>query len=244
MAGVASGKDRETMSKRVFLNERGGGYEVRVTDPKDSRTVGAVQEELRKAAEDQTKASTPAMQEHQQEIIYRYEQTNRGGRLRIETKSPDALRAIQNYLRSQMDHGKSSRGVAFSYIRNTSLVVVPVMVNEHGPFRFLLDTGASNSILSASVADGLHIRSGRSEILLTAGGNIPVTLRTIQAFQIGEARLKNAEIAVADFSLLQTLEIDGILGGDYLRKFKVSIDYEKQVVQIEPLAESSSMLIA
>ena len=49
---------------------------------------------------------------------------------------------------------------------------------------------------------------------------------------------------MADFSLLQTLEIDGILGGDYLRKFRVSIDYEKQVVQIEPLAESSSMLIA
>jgi predicted aspartyl protease len=132
----------------------------------------------------------------------------------------------------------------FSYVRNTSLVVVPVMVNDHGPFRFLLDTGASNSILAASVADGLRIRSGRQETLFTAGGNIPVTMRTIQLFQVGEARLKNAEIAVADFNLLQTLEIDGILGGDYLRKFKVSIDYEKQVVQIEPLAGSSSMLIA
>jgi hypothetical protein len=94
------------MSKRVFLNERGGGYEVRVTDPKDSRAVGAVQEELRRAAEDQTNASSPAMQEHQNEIIFRYEQTNRGGRLRIETKSPDALRAIQDYLRSQMIAGR------------------------------------------------------------------------------------------------------------------------------------------
>ena len=154
----------------------------------------------------------------------------------------DSFRAVQNFLREK-DRSKTSKGVSFSFIRDTSLVVVPVMVNDHGPYKFLLDTGASSSILSAAVADNLHMRAGRSEILATAGGDVAVTIRTIDVLEVGEARLKKTQIAVANFTLLQTLGIDGILGGDYLRRFKVSIDYEKQTVQIES-SPDSSMLIA
>jgi hypothetical protein len=33
---------------------------------------------------------------------------------------------------------------------------------------------------------------------------------------------------------MKTLKVDGILGGDYLRRFKVSIDYDNRLVDIEP----------
>ena len=47
-------------------------------------------------------------------------------------------------------------------------------------------------------------------------------------------QVPNEEIGVADFPLMQTLHVDGILGADYLHNFKVSIDYENEVFDIEP----------
>src|SRR5262249_23258846 len=135
--------------------------------------------------------------------------------------------------------------VAFDFIANTSLVVLPVTINMQGPFKFLLDTGASNSILSAAVADGLGIPVGRTDTLLTAAGNIQVSVRTLNLVQVGAMRLENVEVAVASFDLMKTLQVDGILGGDYLRRFKISIDYDHQIVDIEPWSpEVFSMFVA
>ncbi len=124
--------------------------------------------------------------------------------------------------------------VTFNFVPNTSLVVIPVTVNEHGPYKFLLDTGASHTLLSASVANRLKVPKGYSKTLFSAGGNVPVTMRTLETMQIGNVRMKHPEIAVGNFDLLNTLQVDGIFGADYLRKFKVSIDYDQKTVEIEP----------
>jgi hypothetical protein len=242
-ASNLTAREREPASRRVFLDKNGGGIEVRVNDPKDTGARDAVQKELQKSVEDQSTLSSPAMQEHQDNIDYRYERTDRGGRIRITTKNAQALRAIQDFLRTQMDEDKASKGVSFTFIRDTSLVVVPVMVNDQGPFRFLLDTGASNTILSKKVGDRLKLRGGKPHLLTTAGGQVEVTLRYIRTLQVGDARLKELEIAVSDFGLLQELQVDGILGADYLRRFIVHIDYEKQTVELEGV-KGSSLLVA
>jgi hypothetical protein len=243
--GSANAQKAETTSKRFFLDKNGGGIELRINDPKDTRARDQARQELRQAARDQTALPPAVVQQHQKEITYRYEQTDRGGRIRVTAKSRDALRAVQAFLHSQISGQPGPKAVTFSFIQNTSLVVVPVMVNNQGPYKFLLDTGASNSILSARVADSLQIPLGRADTLFSAGGNVTVTVRAIDALEVGEARLRQVEIAVANFSLLQTLQVDGILGGDYLRRFKVSIDYDSQIVQIEPCCpESMSMLVA
>ncbi|HLH30097.1 MAG TPA: retropepsin-like aspartic protease [Terriglobia bacterium] len=120
---------------------------------------------------------------------------------------------------------------SFSLVRD-SLVVVPVFLNGHGAYRFLLDTGATHSILSSEVADQLKIPAGRSQTLITAAGTVPVTIRTIEAVQIGGVRITDTQIAVADFDLLRTLRVDGIIGADYLKQFKISIDYAHQTLAI------------
>ena len=121
--------------------------------------------------------------------------------------------------------------IGFSFVRD-SLVVVPVILNGHGTYRFLLDTGATHSILSSRVADQLNIPAGRSESLITAAGSVPVTIRTMETVQIGNVRIIQMQIAVADFELLRVLHVDGIIGADYLRQFKVSIDYTQRVLSI------------
>lgn len=123
--------------------------------------------------------------------------------------------------------------IGFSFVRD-SLVVVPVILNGHGKYRFLLDTGATHSILSSHVADQLNVPAGRSASLITAAGSVPVTIRTMETVQIGNVRIIRMQIAVADFELLRTLHLDGIIGADYLRQFKISIDYAHRLLSIQP----------
>jgi len=131
---------------------------------------------------------------------------------------------------------KALRGgaVAFDYVPNSSLIVVPVMINSHGPYKFLLDTGATKTIISTKVADHLAIPKGGIEMLSSAGGNLPVTTRTLRSLEVGVTRLENIEIAAGNLPLMKTFKLDGILGGDYLRRFKVSIDYDNGIVDLHP----------
>jgi len=124
--------------------------------------------------------------------------------------------------------------VRFDFIDNTSLIVVPVNINGHGPYRFLLDTGANNTLLSTGIADTLKIARGRRGTLVTAGGSVDVTVRVLSKLKVGTAQLENIEIAVGDFDLMKTLKVDGVLGSDYLRRFNVAIDYDSKVVDIAP----------
>jgi predicted aspartyl protease len=232
-------------SKRFLLDKEGGTIEVRITRAEDKQGRDAIRRQLRDEARNGIPFATVAMQQHKKEIKYRYEKTDIGGRIRITAKTPDALLAVQDFLRGQMSNSPHSRAVAFDFIANTSLVVLPVTINNDGPYKFLLDTGASQTILSALVADSLGIPHGRNQMLLTAGGNIPVSVRTIDTLQVGVARLEKVDIVVANFPLMQTLSVDGVLGGDYLRQFKVSIDYDNHIVEIEPCCpEAMSMLVA
>jgi len=233
-------------SKRVLLDKRGGTIEVRVSNTEDKAGRDSVRRQLREEANNRVPFATATLQQHRKEIKYRYENTAYGGRIRIVARSPEALAAVQEFLRSQMSNVPKAKAVAFDFIANTSLVVLPVTINNDGPYRFLLDTGASNTILSAVVADSLGIPTGRNDmLLLTAGGNLPVSVRTLDTLQVGAARLEKVEIAVANFPLMKTLNVDGVLGGDYLRQFKVSIDYDNKLVEIEPCCpEMLSLLVA
>jgi hypothetical protein len=122
--------------------------------------------------------------------------------------------------------------IGFSLVRD-SLVVVPVFLNGQGPYRFLLDTGATNSVVSAAVAGQLKIPMGNSGALITAGGLVPVTVRVIDLVQIGPIHMGKMTIAASDAELLRTLHVDGVIGADCLKQFRISIDYTHQVLSIE-----------
>jgi len=123
--------------------------------------------------------------------------------------------------------------IGFSFVHD-SLVVVPVFLNGRGPYRFLLDTGATNTILSNRVADQLNIPIGRTQTLLTVGGTAMATKRIIDVIRIGNTEIMQLPIIATDLKLLRTLHVDGIIGGDCLKQFRISIDYAHQLITIEP----------
>ena len=123
--------------------------------------------------------------------------------------------------------------IGFSFVHE-SLVVVPVFLNGRGPYRFLLDTGATNTILSNRVADQLNIPIGKTQTLLTVGGTAVATKRIIDVIRIGNAQIMQLPIIATDFKLMRALHLDGIIGEDCLKQFRISIDYAHQLLTIEP----------
>jgi predicted aspartyl protease len=124
-----------------------------------------------------------------------------------------------------------STTLKFDFV-NRHLIVIPVVLNGSGPYKFLLDTGAGITVISKRLANNLNLPNGRSESVSSAGGYIAVEMRRLQTLHMGDIRITDPEVAVADFDLMKSMKVDGILGGDRLKFFRVSIDYSKQTVRI------------
>jgi predicted aspartyl protease len=227
--------------ERYLLDKEGGVIEKEATRPDDKETRDAVRRELQEQAQAGLPLATSAMQENRKQIQYRYENTRRGGRIHITAKNHEGVLAVQGFLRSMNKSGAGT--VLFDYAADTSLIVVPVIINNQGPYRFLLDTGATKTILSAAIADKLHISKGRIEMLLSAGGNLPISVRRVDALELGFTRLENVEIAVGNLAFMKSLKVDGLLGSDYLRRFKISIDYDNRSVEVQPSQDSDISLL-
>jgi hypothetical protein len=102
-----------------LLYENGGAIEVEALDSADAASRDQIREHLSyiakvftegdfakpKAVHDQTVPGTTAMARLKADISYTFENTERGGRVRISTKNAEALAAIHEFLRFQIqDH--------------------------------------------------------------------------------------------------------------------------------------------
>lgn len=116
------------------------------------------------------------------------------------------------------------------------LILVPVEVNDHGPFDFILDTGAGTSLLSTQLAEKLKVKVLGSKQGQSAGGAVSVSLAKADSFSIGDARLTDIDVGIVDLTHIGTTvgaRIDGDLGYNFLRHFRVSIDYEKSQLRFD-----------
>jgi predicted aspartyl protease len=116
------------------------------------------------------------------------------------------------------------------------LILVPVEVNEQGPFDFILDTGAGTSLLGIELADKLKVKVLGSKQGQSAGGAVSVSLAKVDSFAVGEARMGDIEVGIVDLKQIGAAvgaKIDGDLGYNFLKSFRVSIDYEKSQLRLD-----------
>ena len=108
-------------------------------------------------------------------------------------------------------------------------VVVPVHINGRGPFRFLLDTGSSHSVMSRSLAGGLALEFiAKTTVTTTTGRETRPVVRLDQT-AIGAVRLDGLLVSVADSAQLAAItpDIEGIIGQDFLFRFNYTLDYRR-----------------
>ena len=113
----AMGFPHDKTTHHFHLYSDGGAIEVTVNDSKDSQNVQAIRSHLTHIAtmfsngefsipmfvHDQVPPGVPVMKEKRTEISYTFEALPAGGTVRIKTTNPDALKAIHDFLRFQID---------------------------------------------------------------------------------------------------------------------------------------------
>jgi len=105
-------------------------------------------------------------------------------------------------------------------------LTVPVSIGDHGPFDFMIDTGAQATVLSLDVADRLGIHERQPAILVGMASRMPIEVASLRDLTLGN---RVFDIATAPLVAQSNIgSADGILGLDSLQDQRVLLDFEER----------------
>jgi hypothetical protein len=117
-------------------------------------------------------------------------------------------------------------------------LLAPVTVNGQGPFHFLLDTGANTSCVSQRLIDKLDLQPGpltRVHTVVGARMRPSVLLDTLKVGARDRRRVRTPTLPI------HGAEVDGVLGVDWLKGQRLSLDFRKNLIEItKSQADTSS----
>jgi hypothetical protein len=140
-------------------------------------------------------------------------------------------------------YGNQHDTVHFDLYRDYLIVVR----GSAGPLKglnFLLDTGASPTVLDRRVADKLHLDQSPASIAVV-GGSVNAAEATAPSLEVGPAHRDNFHVLVEDLSFFQKalpVRIDAVVGLDLLGQSAFEIDYGARQIFFGPVALLSNTL--
>jgi predicted aspartyl protease len=134
---------------------------------------------------------------------------------------------------------KRPEKIPFSIDSRIPLIAIDVFVNATGPYKFILDTGASMSIVSPMTARRARVRLDKAAKARSLGidGSQPIKIGCIDSFQLGAITLTELDVGIATLRPINQnaqVKVHGILGYNFLRYFTLSIDYADQLLLFRP----------
>lgn len=126
--------------------------------------------------------------------------------------------------------------IPFEYIGNE--IVILARVNQMPEGRFIVDTGASQTVLDSKLAQSIGPVAA-STFNVTAGSkSVSLNYTKIEKLKLGDINVENVAALVKDLSSFSTAigqRPAGLIGANVLRRFFVSIDYQnKKLVLADP----------
>jgi len=103
-------------------------------------------------------------------------------------------------------------------------------------FDFILDTGASKSIIDSHVACalGFDLHKLENERLTTVGGGINSKLLKLPKISLFGKDMTNFEVNVMDIQPQILYFADGLIGMDFLLQFKnIKFDFTEKIIEIQ-----------
>jgi len=114
-------------------------------------------------------------------------------------------------------------------------IIVTAMMKDDREVKFILDTGATKTVIDEAVVTRLGYQLFRlpaGDKLMTAGGSIRAKILTIPKFSLLGKELQNFEVNVIKFPMQITLLADGLLGMDFLLKFRnLMFDFDEKTIE-------------
>lgn len=111
-------------------------------------------------------------------------------------------------------------------------IAAPVMINGQGPFRLILDTGASESVITRRVADvlGIEIREDSRVLLNGVTGSMAVPAVRLSSMTTGDLVQEDVRVAVLGSVMGGA---DGILGVQGFDGMRITVEFRNDRITIE-----------
>lgn len=116
------------------------------------------------------------------------------------------------------------------------LILADVSVNDGGPYAFAIDTGTSTTVISSELAQELHVITKPISPVTTGSSHVEAAGANLSSLRIGQAAQNDLDVIVAGFlgmlsSVIGT-KLDGVIGYNFLRHYKVAIDYPGEMLSL------------
>ena len=154
--------------------------------------------------------------------------------------------------RNRDDRGVSSPESLEIPVRTTSSGFLSGEVRVEGidqPLNFIIDTGATISVVSERLVEeedlATFVEPHRMRVFGAAGITEDVKRVLLPRVAIGSFSREQVSAAVLDMEPLNEttgFTQSGILGGNFLKHFRVSFDFQRGVIRLEPLAKTAENL--
>src|ERR1043166_351899 len=133
--------------------------------------------------------------------------------------------------RLSLDRTAGDISTSLSFDAANDLIIIKATINGKGPFRFLLDTGASHHVMTPELADSLGVKAKDGGVLDTGGPTL-----------INAQLLRGAEVGIGNFKLTgqsffvtpfpARFPFQGSLGAELFKHFVVCIDFRQTILTL------------
>ena len=128
----------------------------------------------------------------------------------------------------------SSAVVPFHIVRGFA-VIVPVTVDGHGPYDFMLDTGSTITSVDRELGQELALASQGGGTVMTLTEHTPASLAVARRVVFGPVTEQNVEVMIRDLNGLRQMvpTARGVLGQNALNHADFLLDYKHKFVEFD-----------
>jgi clan AA aspartic protease (TIGR02281 family) len=123
-------------------------------------------------------------------------------------------------------------------LEEKKIKIIPSITDNQGnlrEFSFILDTGATVSVINEDVATrlGYDVRTLDKENLVTIGGKTVSRKLRLPKIELFGTVIENLDVRVIAMPFQVSMFLDGLIGMDFLLKLKyLKIDFEAQIIEV------------
>jgi len=116
-----------------------------------------------------------------------------------------------------------------------ALLVIPVKINQSGPFDFMVDTGSQLSVIDPALAAQLNLKSQGMVRLVGPATHFQASVGVLDSLEAGSQRVLKPLVVVQDLGAIQRADpwTRGVLGENFLAHFDMLIDYSRRLLCLD-----------
>jgi predicted aspartyl protease len=119
------------------------------------------------------------------------------------------------------------------------LPVVEVMVNGHGPFDFIFDTGSTTTVVDLELSKRLGLVKIGESTIGTAASSKPVACVRLDALSVGPYSVRNLMVLSTNLQFKREIapSVQGVLGQTVISGVNYILNYRHRRIEFEPVGE-------